>query len=216
MKRLIFIAVTAALLSGPVMAAISLPGTGAPPSVVTDAHYLLYPVTTNATSPVGVPGSAFLTARPTDRYPADTGYSWIGPTSTSGTTNPSGGYYWYQLNAGQVIVNTGSQTGLYHFEGDWASDNDAALFTDGGTLTQVATLDFGVAPNYSFGVLTHFSFDANVNYGEALLFRVNNVGDNPTGLLVENFSATFVPLPGAVLLGMLGLGVAGLKLRKAV
>ena len=40
-------------------------------------------------------------------------------------------------------------------------------------------------------------------------------GDN-AGPLLDNVSLTAVPLPAAVLLGMLGLGVAGLKLRKSV
>jgi len=42
----------------------------------------------------------------------------------------------------------------------------------------------------------------------------DGVGGDNVGMLLDNVSLTVVPVPGAVLLGVLGLGAVGLKLRK--
>jgi hypothetical protein len=58
---------------------------------------------------------------------------------------------------------------------------------------------------------------ANLGYVTNIGFKIGaNLGTSGEVASGEAFDVNVVPVPGAVLLGMLGLGVAGLKLRKLV
>ncbi len=70
---------------------------------------------------------------------------------------------------------------------------------------------------YSLGRFDPFTtYTENVNIDTAGYYNLSFVGsggDN-VGMLLDNVSLAVVPVPGAVLLGMLGLSVAGARLRK--
>jgi|GEM_PF-3188202 len=226
MKRVLFVAIMTALVSGPAMATLSLPGTGGDSVVPVgiDDNYRLYPldVPPPADVPPGSSTGASLRAAHSGWYAPDPGYSWIGPTSESAQTAiDDPGYYWFKLDLGQQISDQGgfNAGNLYLIEGDWATDNSAAMFLNGsGPL-----IDLGITREPAeYDQLTSFAFTATLSEDSTLLFRVLNdpypgggyTGANPVGLLVQNLTGTLVPLPGAVLLGMLGLAAAGRKLRK--
>jgi len=146
-----------------------------------------------------------------DRNPAwvipPSGTSWIGPShSPAGSTSDPAGYYDYALNL--------SVPGLESISGKWATDNNGWIF--------VNDVDTGITKGFAdFGSLTSFSIGSQFFTGSdaTLVFRVYNPvwsSTNPTGLLVTDLKATFVPVPGAVLLGMFGLSYAGIRLRKMV
>lgn len=98
-------------------------------------------------------------------------------------------------------------TGSWTFAGDDGPDADSAWDTIG--------LSSG-AENYDSGtlVVAHFLLPLDVTSLSQLFTFVTD--NDPTTLVAGNvdISITPVPVPAAVLLGVIGLGVVGLKLRK--
>ena len=91
------------------------------------------------------------------------------------------------------------------------------LLTSGAWTYTGTTGDIGLtqdAENWDTGavVVAHYLLPPNVTSLSSLFTYVTN--NNPTLLSAGNVELTIVPVPAAVLLGMLGLGMAGWKLRK--
>lgn len=130
-------------------------------------------------------------------------------------------------NAGVLMQNIGDYSftttidltgysGNYKITGNWATDNSGKIFLN-GSYTGIDR-DFGTPGDYGFSDLEYFEISGLIGGQENTLeFRVHN-GDatygGPMGLLVSNLSV--VPLPATILLGFLGLGVGGWKLRKSI
>jgi len=163
-----------------------------------DTNYTLVTVPSGLSSAIGV-ATIPLWAAPTGSA------NWIAPTIAS-TSDPVGDYV-YRL------AFTVDPSNVATFAGNWTTDNAATIWLD--------TDDLGISrAEFDFGTLAPFSITLNAGFHE-VLFKVNNAvptgtGANPTGLLVTDttFETKPVPVPAAFLLGMLGLGAAGVKLRK--
>ena len=128
---------------------------------------------------------------------------WIAPTLY--TVTDTGGLYVYT-----TTFNLSSTDGV-SLSGDWATDNSAKIYLNG--------TDTGITKGWTgFTVLSSFDITSGFQLGENTLeFRVingNETSGNPTGLLVTNLS--LVPVPATIVLGFLGLGVGGWKLRKSM
>ena len=124
---------------------------------------------------------------------------------------------------GTILIgstSTGSVTGTYDtFRSYVANDNDdpwdIALYVDGGAGPVLSSF-VTVAPNtntwINFGLGGNVDF-STLNLGVAVRGTFTGLAQaqpsNP-----DIFHVSVVPVPAAVLLGILGLGVAGLKLRK--
>jgi hypothetical protein len=147
--------------------------------------------------------------------------------SSYGSINPMIGRIGYvgslgdntQDNSGMILVGTtqaGTVTGTFNgLRAFVANDNDdpwdVALWVDDGsgpTFSSFTTLTGGDDTwiNYAIGS-TDFS---GLNIGIAI--KGDFSGTQPSN--PDIFHVSVVPAPAAVLLGILGLGVAGLKLRK--
>jgi hypothetical protein len=170
-----------------------------------DPHYTLISVPSGPSTAIAiVPHPAWVTP------PADA--RWIAPTPY--TTNDPGGWFVFQ-----TTFNVASSSGLV-VSGKWATDNSGEIWLN-GTNTNIVRA-FGNPGTYGFQYLEDFEITSGFVDGvNTLEFRVRNgdptrsdgVNPGPMGLLVTDVQV--VPAPAAVLLGVLGLGAAGLKLRKA-
>ena len=164
-----------------------------------------------------LPGGAAATAMAVQKHsnwvapPADA--QWIAPTPV-GTDDAAGIYIF------ETTFEAQSTNGL-SISGKWATDNSGEIWLNDQNTG--ITRAFGSVGDYGFQSLEPFEitsgFVAGVN---TLQFRVQN-GDQylphgipagPMGLPVTDMTMNVVPVPGAVLLGVLGLSVAGARLRK--
>lgn len=99
------------------------------------------------------------------------------------------------------------------FDGQWAQKID--LYTGGVGGTLVATI---VSPHPGTGAWTDADTNKYVNIflKDGLTFDSAVFQSNQYAFEFDNLAVAVVPVPGAVLLGFLGLGYAGMKLRKTV
>jgi len=108
-------------------------------------------------------------------------------TIGAGTSNPlEDGYRWADASPVALVQGTHYVVGAYY-----STTND--WFRDYATIDPAFTVVAGL-------------------YHDSPSFLMPDVSWNASGLYSANLQA--VPVPAAVLLGMLGLSVAGLKLRK--
>ena len=117
----------------------------------------------------------------------------------------------------------------------WITGSDGVHLDDGRvTLTMVdgspfdlesilvryneAPIDFifsgGSSWTYAANGATNTLIDFSAIAGATNLSWVEINGNNPWCTQIDDISVTVVPVPGAVLLGLLGLSAAGIKLRK--
>jgi hypothetical protein len=134
---------------------------------------------------------------------------------TDGNPGHKNGIVW--MNIGKTTPGlSGSYTG---FEG-WLANDDVQTWTlnwyltAGGTTYKTNSAALGTGTKQlltgDFGTTLNF---ANVTEIGFTVYREMAPGANSKGW-TEDFHVSAVPVPGAVLLGFLGLGAAGIKLRK--
>ena len=135
------------------------------------------------------------------------------------------------VDSHMIFLNSPDQWVINHYEVDWTfSGKIIGVMSDiGGYLEAASTFELGApGTNYTMPFTLPTGFDS----GPAAPFHLRGMetetGDSytllgPSTLRVNMIVTepgdwirvvTVVPVPGAVLLGILGLGVAGLKLRK--
>lgn len=170
-----------------------------------DPHYTLTSVPSGPSTAMAIAGHSAWVVPPADAR-------WIAPT-ISGTGDPEG---WFVF---ETVFNVASNDGLV-VSGKWATDNSGEIWLNGNNTGIVR--DFGSPGDYGFSTLEDFEISSGFKVGDNVLeFKVRNgypIGQGgdpgPMGLLVTDMTTTVVPVPGAVLLGLLGLSAAGAKLRK--
>lgn len=134
---------------------------------------------------------------------APAGTDWIVPATPGDPMN------WNAPVGDYVYTLTFSNPGVNKIYGTWATDNSGEIFLNG--VTTGITKDGG-----GYTSLDAFEISGPFLSNNVLEFRLYNYG-GPAGLLVSQLSeASPVPVPGALLLGFVGLGAAGLRLRKSV
>lgn len=168
-----------------------------------DPHYTLTSV-----PPGGGSTAMAIAPNPTAWVAPPADAQWIAPTLYT-QDDPAGVFVF------ETSFNVASTNGLA-VSGKWATDNSGEIWLNGNSTGIVRA--FGTSGNYGFQSLEDFTIDSGFVVGNNTLeFRVTN-GDQfgqragAMGLLVTDMKV--VPVPGAVLLGMLGLSVAGSRLRK--
>lgn len=97
---------------------------------------------------------------------------------------------------GAYIANDNQDVYRYHLFVSY--DNLSSKTTSSEVVLSPGENAFLTIPTVDFGSVTHIGFDIEIVEG------------NP----VDNFHTSLVPVPAAMLLGVLGLGTAGLRLRK--
>jgi hypothetical protein len=160
------------------------------------------------------------------------GYGYVGWSKSNGS-EPS---YW-DLEAGDVY----GYTSYFVIEIRWTSPVDGPIHVNGGVWTardfdssdpdehvntwalyhglgdDAVVLDTGtvyVGDIYSRSSPALMDFDLDVLAGDVVRFVIDGSGAETPNYIGLDLEITVVPVPGAVLLGMLGLGVAGFRLRK--
>jgi hypothetical protein len=168
-----------------------------------DPHYTLTSVPSGPSTAIAISPHPSWVAPPA-------GARWIAPTPY--TTGDPGGWFVFESTFGVT-----SPAGCV-VSGRWATDNSGEIWLNGVNTGIVRA--FGSSGSYGFQNLEAFEISSGFVAGvNTLRFRVWNGyppgqsgNPGPMGLLVTDMQV--VPIPAAILLGMLGLGAAGVKLRR--
>ncbi len=206
MKKLILVAIVCACISSSALADITgLYNTGSAGVGNADPYYTLTSVPGGASTAIGIAAHSAWVAAPTDSL-------WIGPTASS-VTDPVGWYHFeLDFNIEDVILSSVVLTGK------WSIDNSGEIWLN-GAYTGFAKGNT-IADTQEYKTLDNFTITSGFQDGlNTLEFRVYNIagsGGNPTALLVSDLAAeaTVVPAPGAILLGSLGISLAGWMKRR--
>jgi hypothetical protein len=113
-------------------------------------------------------------------------------------TSISGDGYVFDATHGADLV-------VKAYDSSWNTGGGTVENPYSGALIATQTFNCGYSDN------TPFSFSLN-NLTDAVLFTFSDSGYYDVG--IDNLNVNLVPVPGAFLLGAIGLGVAGMKLRK--
>jgi fibro-slime domain-containing protein len=118
-----------------------------------------------------------------------------------GLPYPSDPYYFAVHWEGQFYVAPGGETRTYSM----GSDDDSWFFIDNQLVLDLGGIHGMTYNNYTL-TLAGGWHDIDIFFAER--------HTSQSGFQLTGFDDAVVPVPGAVLLGMLGLSVAGIKLRK--
>ena len=208
MRKVLFAALVLAFATASAPAALWNTGVDnsgvALPYGTADPHYSLITVPSGPSTAMAIVPHPDWVAPPADAR-------WIAPTPY-GTQDPDGWFHFEQR------FNVTSTSG-FAVSGKWATDNSGQIYLN--NIDTGIVRAFGSSGTYGFQSLEAFEITSGFQLGaNTLQFRVRNgdlvlphgIPPGPMGLLVTD--VTVVPVPGAVLLGMLGLSVVGVKLRK--
>lgn len=114
----------------------------------------------------------------------------------------SGDPYYFAVHwEGQFNVAPGGETRTYSM----GSDDDSWLFIDNQLVLDLGGIHAMTSNNYSLSLAGGWHY-IDIFFAERHTIQ--------SGFQLTGFEDAIVPVPGAVLLGMLGLSVAGVKLRK--
>jgi hypothetical protein len=201
MKKSIVVAIVCACLGSPALANVTgLYNTGTAGVGNADPYYTLTYVPSGPSTAIGIAGHPAWIAAPT-------GSLWIAPTAY-GTTDPMGWYHYaLDFNIEDVVLSSVVVTGK------WSVDNSGEIWLN-GVYTGIAKGNTST-DTQQYKTLDGFAINSGFQAGSNILeFRVYNLAGasgNPTALLVSDLdaTATVVPAPGALLLGSLGMGLAG-------
>lgn len=146
-------------------------------------------------------------------YPSGPGNQYFAVLKPDGASKVTQLSRSFEVSAGNTLT----------FDYFWDAEGNGGTNNDTGQILLSG-------PGLSGGSVTLFTFDAHTedfgwrsfeydfaNSGTyTLLFQVKNVGNAGTNGYLGVDNVHVVPLPAATILGMLGLGVAGVKLRKFI
>lgn len=135
---------------------------------------------------------------------APAGSAWIGPNSTTNTASPDPvGLYYYSLQ----FDLAGFDPAKVQISGSWMTDNSASLYLNGN--------DTGFTKNaFGYKNLDYFTLTSGFLPGlNSLEFRVWNedVGPNPTGLVVAGLTAVLIPEPSTLSFILIGFSILFLR-----